>query len=96
MKPWTKMAAAHAQAERLLKEIALPHAVLRMPFVYGVGDRLGLFPRILCAAVYRRLGEKVHAPIHLPFFFVCSPPDALFACSTALSGLAASRCTRCT
>ena len=36
------MAAAHAQAERLLKEIALPHAVLRMPFVYGVGDRLGL------------------------------------------------------
>ncbi len=55
------MAAAHAQAERLLKDIALPHVVLRMPFVYGVGDRLGLFPRILCAAVYRRLGEKVLA-----------------------------------
>ena len=43
----------------MLKEIAIPHVVLRMPIVYGVGDRLGLFPRILCAAVYRRLGEKV-------------------------------------
>ena len=53
------MATAHAQAERMLKEIAIPHVVLRMPIVYGVGDRLGLFPRILCAAVYRRLGEKV-------------------------------------
>ena len=53
------MAAAHAHAERLLKDIAIPHVVLRMPFIYGVGDRLGLFPRILCAAVYRRLGEKV-------------------------------------
>jgi nucleoside-diphosphate-sugar epimerase len=53
------MAVAHAQAEALLKTIGIPHVVLRMPFVYGVGDRLGLFPRILCAAVYRRLGEKV-------------------------------------
>ena len=68
------MATAHAQAERLLKDIALPHVVLRMPFVYGIGDRLGLFPRILCAAVYRRLGEKVHAPIHLPFFLFAPPP----------------------
>ncbi len=62
MKPWTKMAAAHVQAERVLKEIAIPHVVLRMPIVYGIGDRLGLFPRILCAAVYRRLGEKVSTP----------------------------------
>jgi nucleoside-diphosphate-sugar epimerase len=62
LKPWTKMAAAHVQAERVLKEIAIPHVVLRMPIVYGIGDRLGLFPRILCAAVYRRLGEKVSTP----------------------------------
>jgi len=83
LKPWTKMAAAHAQAERLLKEIALPHAVLRMPFVYGVGDRLGLFPRILCAAVYRRLGEKVN--INISNFLCCpSPIPSLPAVSRSL------------
>jgi hypothetical protein len=74
------MATAHAQAERLLKEIAIPHVVLRMPIVYGIGDRLGLFPRVLCAAVYRRLGEKV-APARVNICSVCALILWLFSVS---------------
>jgi hypothetical protein len=79
------MAIAHAQAERILKEIAVPHVVLRMPFVYGVGDRLGLFPRILCAAVYRRLGEKVRKCTP----YVCTCAILILLCSIVSSGPAA-------
>ncbi|KAJ8953754.1 hypothetical protein NQ318_015410 [Aromia moschata] len=33
--------------------------VLRLPVVYGLGDRTGLTPRIMVAAIYKQLGETM-------------------------------------
>lgn len=53
-KPWTVVAQAHLAAEKALASIeGLNYSVLRLPFVYGPGDKAGLMPRLVCAAVYQ-------------------------------------------
>lgn len=37
----------------------LPYTILRLPLVYGAGDRTGLTPRIMAAAIYKQLGETM-------------------------------------
>lgn len=37
----------------------LPYTIVRLPVVYGPGDRTGLTPRIMAAAIYKRLGETM-------------------------------------
>ena len=60
LKPWTKQATYKLRAESILKDIpGLPLVVLRAAMTYGPGDVAGLSPRVLCAAVYRHLGEKM-------------------------------------
>lgn len=60
LKPWTKQAAFKLRAEGLLRETAgLNLVVLRTATIYGPGDVLGLSPRLICAAVYSHLGEKM-------------------------------------
>ena len=60
LKPWTKQATFKLRAEATLRDIpGLPLVVLRTATMYGPGDTSGLSPRILCAAVYRHLGEKM-------------------------------------
>lgn len=34
-----------------------PYTILRLPIVYGLGDKTGLTPRIMAAAIYKHLGE---------------------------------------
>jgi len=59
-KPWTKLATAKLQAEEELKKISgLNVVIVRPAIVYGPGDILGLTPRIICAAVYKHLGETM-------------------------------------
>lgn len=59
-KPWTKMANAKLQAEEELKKIqGLNYVIVRPAIVYGPGDILGITPRIICAAVYKHLGETM-------------------------------------
>lgn len=58
--PWTMQAKSHLQTEEALKAISgLPLIILRPATVYGPGDIQGISPRIICAAVYRHLGEKM-------------------------------------
>jgi len=59
-KPWTVMAEYKLAAENALKEIAgLNLIILRPALVYGPGDTNGLSPRIITAAVYRHLNERM-------------------------------------
>jgi nucleoside-diphosphate-sugar epimerase len=60
LKPWTKPAAFKLRAEEALRATAgLPLTVLRPAVIYGPGDTQGLSPRLLCAASYQQLGEKM-------------------------------------
>jgi len=59
-KPWTKLAKAKLDAEQALREIpGLELIIVRPAIVYGPGDILGITPRIICAAVYKHLGETM-------------------------------------
>ena len=59
-KPWTVLAKFHLEAELAIRSIpGLRYSVLRLPIVYGPGDRTGLMPRLVCAAVYRHTGAKM-------------------------------------
>jgi len=62
LKPWTKQAAFKLRAEGALRESGsaqMSMVVLRPATMYGPADVHGLSPRVLCAAVYRHLGEKM-------------------------------------
>jgi nucleoside-diphosphate-sugar epimerase len=59
-KPWTKLAQAKLKAEEELKKVpGLNLIIVRPAIVYGPGDILGITPRIICAAVYKHLGETM-------------------------------------
>lgn len=60
IKPWTKIAKAHFAAEEALRKIqGLNLIIVRPAVVYGPGDINGITPRIITAAVYKHLGEKM-------------------------------------
>lgn len=53
-KPWTELAQAHLTAEKALAKVpGLNYSIIRLPVVYGAGDRHGLMPRLVCAATYQ-------------------------------------------
>jgi nucleoside-diphosphate-sugar epimerase len=59
-KPWTVLGRYHLKAEEHVKATpGLNYVVLRLPIVYGPGDRSGLMPRIICAAVYQHTQTKM-------------------------------------
>ena len=61
LKPWTKQAAKYKlRAEAILRDVpGLNLVVLRAATIYGPGDVYGLSPRVICAAVYKHLNEKM-------------------------------------
>lgn len=60
LKPWTNLAEASVEAEKAVQATAgLNFIIVRPAIVYGPGDAQGLTPRIICGAVYRKLGEKM-------------------------------------
>lgn len=60
MKPWTKLAAAKREAETyLLEKTQLDVMIIRPAIVYGPGDTLGIMPRVICGAAYKKMGEKM-------------------------------------
>eukprot|EP00030_Apusomonadida_sp_AF-17_P007591 a842022_269.p2 GENE.a842022_269~~a842022_269.p2 ORF type:complete len:381 (-),score=169.29 a842022_269:20-1132(-) len=60
-KPWTGIATHKLMAEEALRALGGPMEIvtLRPATVYGPGDVSGISPRIICAAVYKQLGEKM-------------------------------------
>lgn len=60
IKPWTAYASAKLQAEQELKKIeGLNLVIVRPAIVYGPGDMSGITPRLVCAAIYQKTGEKM-------------------------------------
>ncbi|CAH1974618.1 unnamed protein product [Acanthoscelides obtectus] len=58
--PWTSVAKWKRKVEEELAKVPnLEYTILRLPIVYGKGDLNGLMPRILEAAVYKRLGGSM-------------------------------------
>lgn len=58
--PWTALARHKLQVEQLLGGIkGLRYTVLRTAIVYGLGDRQGITPRLLVAAIYKYTQEKM-------------------------------------
>lgn len=59
-KPWTKLAEFKLQAEEAIKSIpGLNWIIVRPAIVYGPGDISGLTHRLVCASVYKQLGETM-------------------------------------
>jgi len=60
LKPWTGIAKAKLKTETELSKISgLNLIIVRPSTVYGPGDTAGLMPRIITAAVYKSLNEKM-------------------------------------
>ncbi|KAJ8943667.1 hypothetical protein NQ314_009690 [Rhamnusium bicolor] len=60
VEPWTFVAKWKRQVEKQFAEMPdLHYTLLRLPIVYGPGDRTGLSPRIMAAAIYKHLGETM-------------------------------------
>jgi len=60
VKPWTSLAKAKLKAEEALRAIPNLHlTILRPALVYGPGDISSITPRLVTAAVYKHLGEKM-------------------------------------
>lgn len=59
--PWTTQAEYMLKAEDAVKGVAgLPWVILRPSIIYGPGDVIGLMPRAVIAAAYKRMeGEKM-------------------------------------
>lgn len=48
------------QVEKNLADMSdLKYTILRLPLVYGLGDKAGITPRIMAAAIYKHLGETM-------------------------------------
>lgn len=61
-KPWTKHATYKLQAEVALQSMiaeGLPLVVVRLATVYGKADVNGLMPRVVIAAAYKQMNEKM-------------------------------------
>mmetsp|Transcript_49847 Transcript_49847/g.128253 ORF Transcript_49847/g.128253 Transcript_49847/m.128253 type:complete len:365 (-) Transcript_49847:279-1373(-) len=59
LKPWTHLASAKLEGEnKLLATEGIEKVILRPANVYGNGDVANFFPRVICGAVYKKLGEK--------------------------------------
>ncbi|XP_063704933.1 dTDP-D-glucose 4,6-dehydratase [Culicoides brevitarsis] len=60
MEPWTVIGKQHAKLEEYLRsQKNVKYAILRLPIVYGKGDRTGLTPRIIAACLYKHLNATM-------------------------------------
>jgi len=60
IKPWTGIAKAKAKAEEEIRKIdGLNLIIVRPATIYGSGDLTGITPRLITAAVYKHLDEKM-------------------------------------
>lgn len=58
--PWTSVAKFKHKVEKELSSISkLNYTIVRLPIVYGPGDKRYLTPRIIIAALYKYLGETM-------------------------------------
>ncbi|EEZ97930.1 uncharacterized protein LOC659370 [Tribolium castaneum] len=60
VEPWSFIGKWKHKVEKQLSDIPnLKFTILRLAIVYGVGDRMGLTPRLIVASIYKYLGETM-------------------------------------
>ncbi|XP_063909515.1 uncharacterized protein LOC135127114 [Zophobas morio] len=60
IEPWSFIGKWKYRVEQQIRDIPdLKYTVLRLATVYGLGDRMGLTPRIIVASIYKHLGETM-------------------------------------
>ncbi|CAH0553088.1 unnamed protein product [Brassicogethes aeneus] len=60
VEPWTMVAKWKKKVEEQLNDIPnLKYTILRVPIVYGIGDKTGLTPRLMAASIYKHMGETM-------------------------------------
>uniref|UniRef100_A0A336L5B6 CSON003295 protein n=1 Tax=Culicoides sonorensis TaxID=179676 RepID=A0A336L5B6_CULSO len=60
VEPWTMIGKEHAKLEDYLKgQKSVKYTIVRLPVVYGKGDRTGLTPRIIAAILYKHLNTSM-------------------------------------
>ena len=60
LNPWTVIAEYEVAAEEAVAAVSgINPTTFRLPVVYGPGDQTGLMPRLVIAAVYKTLGQKM-------------------------------------
>jgi len=60
LSPWTGIGSARLEAERAVQAVSgLNHVILRPALVYGLGDILGITPRLVIGSIYKQSGEKM-------------------------------------
>ncbi|XP_075147251.1 uncharacterized protein LOC142221418 [Haematobia irritans] len=58
--PWTALAKQKVKVEKELQSMDnLNYTIVRLPIVYGIGDKRYLMPRIIIAAIYKHLNETM-------------------------------------
>ncbi|XP_070535589.1 uncharacterized protein [Ptychodera flava] len=57
--PWTNLAKHKLEVEQELSKIGLNYIIIRPAIIYGIGDKLGLTPRLIGGAVYKQLKETM-------------------------------------
>ncbi|KAH8330386.1 hypothetical protein KR067_002021, partial [Drosophila pandora] len=58
--PWTGVAKQKLKVEKELANMDdLSYTIIRLPVVYGIGDKRYLMPRIIIAAIYKHLNETM-------------------------------------
>lgn len=58
--PWTVQGKYHYMAEQALKQmVGLRYCIVRLAYVYGPADKLGLMPRLACAAIYEHVQKTM-------------------------------------
>jgi len=58
LKPWTLVSKAKLECEKFLATLqGLDYVIIRPAIVYGVGDMLGLTPRLIAGAIYKEKGK---------------------------------------
>jgi len=60
LKPWTGIAKGSLEAEKVIQSTqGLNYIIVRPSIVYGPGDQLGLTPRLIIGAIYKKNKEKM-------------------------------------
>ncbi|XP_073814274.1 uncharacterized protein isoform X1 [Musca autumnalis] len=58
--PWTAVAKQKLKVEKELQSMEnFSYTIVRLPIVYGIGDKRYLMPRIIIAAIYKHLNETM-------------------------------------